>query len=135
VAGLLLLSRLPKVWYFKNYLTPPIAEYKRAKAQGRVLSTKKLSDFYTHLCFFCKQGSILYCFNMGFSIIAIVILDRIFLIGTLLSGIALTFTGIITASISLCLSYFVCKSEVSPLLEEIQLQLESVPDVKNIEFL
>ena len=130
VAGLLLLSRLPKMWYFKKYLTPPITEYTRSKAQGRVLSTKKLSDFYIHLASFVSKAQYCTVLIWIFSIIAIVILDKLFLIGTFLSGVALTFTGLITACISLCLSYFVCKSEVSPLLEEIQLQLESVPDVK-----
>lgn len=130
VAILLLISRIPKVWYFKKYLIPPIAEYKRAKSQGRILSSKKLSELYIHLATFVTKAQICTGLIWLGAIISLLIIDKIFLIGTLLSALALTFTGLITASISLALSYFVSKKEVAPLLEEIQSQLESVPKVE-----
>jgi len=130
LAGILLvLSRFPKVWYFKKYLIPPIAEYKKAKSQGRTLSSKKLADLYIHLASFVTKSQILNALLWIFAATILVICDRIFLIGTGLSSITMAFTAIITASISLALSYFVSKAEVTPLLEEIQLQLDTVPDV------
>ncbi len=129
VAALLLLSRIPKVWYFKKYLIPPIAEYKRAKSQGRVLSTKKLSEIYVHLASFVARAQLCTALIWVCAIVSLVLIDKFFFIGTTMSALALTFTGLITASISLALSYFVSKNEVTPLLEEIQLQLENPPKV------
>jgi methyl-accepting chemotaxis protein len=128
--ALLLLSRIPKVLYFKKHLIPPISEYKKAKAQGRTLSSKKLSDLYLHLASFVIKSQVLNASLWLFSIISLVIIDKFFLIGTGLSSVTMVFTGLITASISLALSYFISKWEVGPLLEEIQLQLDVVPDVK-----
>jgi methyl-accepting chemotaxis protein len=129
VAIMLLASRIPKVWYFKKYLIPPIAEYKRAKSQGRVLSTKKLSDIYIHLASFVSRAQRCTALIWAGAIIGLVIIDQIFLIGTSLSAVALIFTGLITSAISLALSYFVSKNEVAPLLEEIQTQIETPPKV------
>ena len=126
---LLLISRFPKVWYFKKHMIPPIAEYKKAKAQGRALSSKKLADLYLHLASFVTKSQILNALLWIFAIIALVICDQIFLMGTGLSTFTMIFTGVITASISLSLSYFISKNEVTPLLEEIQQQLDVLPDV------
>ena len=83
LAGILLiLSRFPKVWYFKKYLIPPIAEYKKAKSQGRTLSSKKLADLYIHLASFVTRSQILNALLWIFAETALVICDRIFLIGT-----------------------------------------------------
>lgn len=129
VVALLLLSRIPKIWYFRKCLIPPIAEYKRAKSQGRVLSTKKLSEIYVHLASFVSRAQICTALIWVGATISLVSIDQIFLIGTPLSAMALIFTGLITSSISLALSYFVSKNEVAPLLEEIQVQLENPPKV------
>jgi methyl-accepting chemotaxis protein len=128
-AMLLALSRIPKVWYFKKYLTPPISEYKRAKIQGRMLSSKKLSDLYVHLASFVIKSQVLNAILWMLAIVSLVVVDWFLLIGTGLSVITMAFTGLITASISLALSYFISKWEVAPLLEELQLQLDVVPDV------
>lgn len=134
IAALLLISRIPKVWYFKKYLIPPIAEFKRAKSQGRILSTKKLSEIYIHLASFVLRAQICAALIWLGSLVCLVIIDKIFLIGTTLSAIALIFTGLITSAISLALSYFVSKNEVTPLLEEIQIQLEIPPNVDKYRF-
>ncbi len=129
-AILLFLSRFPKVWYFKKYLIPPIAEYKRAKAQGRTVSSKKLADLYVHLASFTWKSQVLNGLLWVFATIFLVICDQLFLMSTALSAVTFSFMGVMTATVSLSLSYFISKSEVAPLLEEIQLQLEGVPDVE-----
>lgn len=130
VFSLLFISRFPKVYYFRKYLIPLIAEYKRAKAQGRLLSTRKLQEIYLHLASFTYRSQMITAFIWIASIILIILIDQLFLIGTFNSALALLFTGLISATISLSLSYFVSKKEVEPLIEEIQLQLENLPDVR-----
>jgi methyl-accepting chemotaxis protein len=126
---LAVLMRIPAAWYYKTRLLPAVKAYKSARRSGAVLGRAELARAYKSIASLVPRAQIASLILWACSVILLLAADRIWLVGTPLSAVALLFTSLIIVVISLAISYFMTKSRVSPLLEEIQELLPEAPGV------
>ncbi|MEJ2367059.1 MAG: HAMP domain-containing methyl-accepting chemotaxis protein [Acidobacteriota bacterium] len=126
---ILVFARILGILYFRAKLLPPIREYKAARREGRPLGQDELERLYEHLAAFVPRSQRFGLIMWIMAVVLLVIVDQIWLVGTFLSSLAFVFTGAILATISLSMSYFIGKSRLRKLLEEVQSQLGKVPAV------
>ncbi len=127
---LILFTRIPAIWYHHKYLTPPVKTYKINRSKGVVPSQKELYDLYKHLASFLPRSQLNALTLWVASVIVLVIADQIWMVGTWLSLTALLFTFFIIVCISLALSYFINKTRIRPVIEDVQMHLEETPNVR-----
>jgi len=135
VAGcIFLLTRIPREWYRRTRLLPPRERYERARREGRTLGRTELEAFYVHMASYVPATAIVTGANWVCALALLIPADQIWLVGTPLSALAILFSFLIAASTGMILSYFLVKEKLRPVLEEVQTQLTSLPDVARWRF-
>ncbi len=124
-----LFFRIPGSWYYKTKLLPAVVQYKKARRSGAVLGRADLVKAYKSFASLVPRAQVASLVLWVASVAALLVIDRIWLVGTWLSAVDLLFTFLIIVVISLAISYFMAKSRVRPLLEEIQELLPDAPEV------
>jgi len=128
-AVIFVLTRIPRTWYYRTHLVPPLRRYKRARREGRALGRAELEAFYIHLASFVPKTQIITAGLWGMALLLLLLADRLWMVGTALSFFSILFAFLIVSSVALTLTYFLAKERLRPLIEEVQAQLPSPPVV------
>ena len=129
VAALLVLIRIPNVWYFKTRLIPPIVEYKRKRQQGRTLSRGELQLYYEAFAAYVPRSQLMAIWMWGVASCGLSLVSYFWIQHSWVAVVGVFFCGLISAAIQLSCSYFLLKRQIRPLIEDVLAQLDVLPDV------
>ncbi|MEW5765266.1 MAG: methyl-accepting chemotaxis protein [Acidobacteriota bacterium] len=129
VLVLLVVDRILITWYMRVKLLPPILAYKRGKRSGKTFSRQELEAFYRALASHVLRHQVVSGIAWAVAGLVLATIVFIFLQRTWVAFLGVLFTGAIAASVSLGFTYFLLQRQTRPLIEEIQANLDHLPDV------
>jgi methyl-accepting chemotaxis protein len=134
VLGLLILDRIVITWYARHKIMPPIIAYKRGKRAGRVFTRAELEEFYREFAAHVPRSQIMTSVAWVIAATALATISYLWIQRSWIVFFGILFTGIIAAAISLGFAYFLLKSQIRPLIEEVAASLDRLPDVSDARF-
>ena len=123
------ITRVPEYLYFKNKLTPPIAEYRRKRREGRTFSRAELTRYYEAFAAHVPQSQHLAIWLWMVAIVGLSFTSYFWIQHSWVAVIGVVFCGLIAMAIHMSFSYFLVKRLIRPLIEEVADRLEVLPDV------
>lgn len=126
---LLALDRIVITWYMRRWLLPPILAYKRGRRAGTRFTRQELEGFYRAFSSYVVRHQLMSAVAWVLAAISLATLTYLLLHRTAVAFFGVLFTGAIAAGVSLGFSYFGLQRQTEPLIEEVQGQLERLPDV------
>jgi heme exporter protein C len=131
VLGLLILDRIIITWYARHRIMPSIIAYKRGKRAGRVFTRAELEEFYRDFAAHVPKSQIMTSVSWVIAATALATISYLWIQRSWIVFFGILFTGIIAAAISLGFAYFLLKSQIRPLIEEVAASLDRLPDVSD----
>jgi len=128
---LLVLDRILMTWYYRKKLLPPIVAFKRGRREGKAFSKSELANFYRQFVGHVTKGQIASFWAWVAAALILATSSFLWIQRSWVVFIGIIFTGLIAASISLSMSYFFVKWLMKPLIEEVIVGLDQLPDVSS----
>ena len=126
---LLVLDRIFVTAYLRRSLLPPILAYKRGRRAGKRFTRPELEGFYRAFTSYVIRHQVMSGAAWAVAALTLATLTYLFLQRSAVAFFGILFTGAIAAGVSLGFSYFSLQRQTGPLIEEVQAQLERLPDV------
>jgi methyl-accepting chemotaxis protein len=129
MAVLLVISRIPNIWYYKRAIIRPIAEYKRRKKTGQSISRADLQRYYWEFAASVPRIQIMAFWTWIGASIGLALSSYFWIQHSWVAVVGCIFIGLIAMTIHLSFAYFLNKRNIRPLLEEVAGRLEVLQDV------